>query len=545
VDDWAALRTWRPVVMGRRGAVASNHPLATEAGAAILRCGGNAADAYVAAASTLAVVEPHMSGLGGEGFAVVYSAASGEAVVVNATGRAPLRATPEAFDQGIPVHGPRTAITPGLVDGWCEVQRRFGTLPLPTLLEAAIYHAREGFGATRTLARYARDQAAALAADPDAARTFLPSGEPPALGTTIRQAALARTLDALAAGGRDAFYEGETARALVRWVEEHGGLLSLEDLQRCRSELQTPLRTTYRGLEVLEAPPNSSGCVLLQELNVAEQFDLRALVASGALPCDSPDLVHTLVEIKKLCFVDRERIGDASDAMAAMVEHLLSRSYAAELAGQVDPARAVARPVGAVPSGADTTYLAVADGAGNAISGIQSLNDIFGAAVVAGETGILLNNRMRYWHLEPGHANGLAPGRRVRHTMNPPMVLRDGRPYLVFGTPGGDAQVQVNLQVLTAIVDFGLDPQQAVEMARWQSMQPGTQANWPHELPDQVLVEERLPAATRAELARRGHHVETVGPLDGPCSVNVLRHTPDGYWQAGSDPRRDGYAIAF
>src|SRR3954470_8854156 len=393
--------------MGRRGAVASNHPLATEAGAAILRRGGNAADAYVAAASTLAVVEPHMSGLGGEGFALVYSAASGEAVVVNATGRAPLRATPERFDAGIPAHGPLTAIAPGLVDGWCEVQRRFGTLPLPTLLESAIYHAREGFGATRTLARYARDQAAALAADPDAARTFLPGGEPPGLGTTIQQPALARTLEALAAGGRDAFYEGDTARALVRWIEDHGGLLSLEDLRQCRAEIQAPLRTTYRGLEVLEAPPNSSGCVLLQELNVAEQFDLRALVAAGALPCDSPDLVHTLVEIKKLCFLDRERIGDASDATSATVERLLSKAYAAELAGQVDPTRAIARPVGAVPTGADTTYLAVADGGGNAISGIQSLNDIFGAAVVAGETGILLNNRMRYWHLEPGHPNHL------------------------------------------------------------------------------------------------------------------------------------------
>jgi gamma-glutamyltranspeptidase/glutathione hydrolase len=532
--------------MGRRGAVASNHPLATEAGAAILRRGGNAADAYVAAASTLAVVEPHMSGLGGEGFALVYSAASAEAIVVNATGRAPFAATAERYRDGIPAHGPLTAITPGLIDGWCEVQRRFGTLPLPTLLESAIYHAREGFGATRTLGRYTREQAEALAADPVAAAIFLPGGEPPALGTTIRQPALARTLELLAAGGRDAFYEGETAHALVRWVRDHGGLLDLEDLRRCRAEIQTPLRTTYRGLDVLEAPPNSTGCVLLQELNVAEQFDLLALAAASELPFESPDLIHTLVEIKKLCFVDRERVGDPSDTPAATVEHLLSKDYAAEVANRVDPRRAVPRPVGAVPAGADTTYLAVVDGQGNAISGIQSLNDVFGAAVVAGETGILLNNRMRYWHLEAGHANQLRPGRRVRHTMNPPLVLRDGRPYLVFGTPGGDAQVQVNLQVLTALVDFDLDPQQAVEMPRWQSMQPGTQANWPHALPDQLLVEDRLPPATLAELERRGHHLQVVGPLDGPCSVNVIRHeAAGGYWQAGSDPRRDGYAIAF
>jgi gamma-glutamyltranspeptidase/glutathione hydrolase len=530
--------------MGRRGAVATNHPLATEAGAAILRRGGNAADAYLAAASTLAVVEPHMSGVGGEGFALVYDAASGQAVVVNATGRAPLAATPERFAAGIPAHGPLTAITPGLVAGWCEVQRRFGTLPLPVLLEAAIYHAREGFGATATFVRYAREQAAALAADPGAANAFLPGGAPPTLGAAIRQRALARTLEALAASGRDAFYEGDSARALVRWVRDHGGLLDLEDLRRCRAETQAPLCTTYRGLEVLEAPPNSSGCTLLQELNVAERFDLRTLGAAAALPYESPDVIHTLVEIKKLCFVDRECLADSSEELDAVVEELLSEEHAARLAAQVDPHRAASRPVGSLPKAADTTYLAVTDGQGNAISGIQSLNDVFGAAVVAGATGILLNNRMRYWHLEPGHPNRLAPGRRVRHTMNPPLVLREGRPYVVFGTPGADAQVQVNLQVLTALVDFGLDPQQAVEMPRWQSFQPGTSANWPHDAQDRLLVENRLPLATRRELERRGHHVEVVGPLDGPCSVNVIRREGE-FWQAGSDPRRDGYAIAF
>ena len=541
----APLRTWRPLVMGRRGAVAANHPLAAEAGAAILRRGGNAADAYVATAATLAVVEPHMSGLGGEGFVLVHAAASGEASVVNATGRAPLAAAPEVFRDGIPALGPRTAITPCLVDGWCEVQRRFGTLPLPTLLEAAIYYAREGFGATRTFCYFAREQAAALATDPTAASVFLPGGQPPALGTTIRQPTLARTLERLAAAARAGFYEGETAHVLTEWMRSHGGLLAAEDLRTCRAEVQAPIQTTYRGLEVLEAPPNSSGCTLLQELNVAEQFDLRAL-AAASLPFESADLVHTLVEIKKLCFVDRERIADGADDVAGIVAELLSKDYAARLAGQVDPRRAIPRPVGRAPGGTNTTYLAVADEHGNAISGIQSLNDVFGAAVIAGETGILLNNRMRYWHLEPGHANRLAPARRVRHTMNPPMVLRDGRPYLVFGTPGADAQVQVNLQVLTALVDFGLDPQQAVEMPRWQSLQPGTAANWPHAAPDQLIIEDRMPAAACADLARRGHHVETVGPLDGPCAVNVIRRDPrEGYWQAGSDPRRDGYAIAF
>ena len=544
MEKWAELRTWRPVVMGRRGAVASNHPLATEAGLAILRRGGNAADAYVAAAATLAVVEPHMSGLGGEGFALVYSAETKQAIVVNATGRAPRAATPDAFPQGIPARGPRTMITPGLVDGWCEVQRRFGSLPLSVLLESAIHHAREGFAATRTFCRHTRDTATVLAQDPGTRAAFLPDGDAPTLGATIRQPALARTLEAIAAGGRDAFYAGEIAAALVRWVQANGGLLTQEDLTTCRAELQAPIRTTYRGFEVLEAPPNSTGVTLLQELNVAQQFDFAHLGGDGDLPFHGADLVHTMVEIKKLCFLDRERVADVPDR-DALVAEMLSRERAMALASQVDPRRAIPRPI-AHPSlgGGDTTYLAVADGQGNVVSGIQSLNEVFGAAVIAGETGILLNNRMRYWHLDPSHPNHLTPGQRVRHTMNPPLVLRDGAPYVVFGTPGADFQVQVNFQVITALLDFGLDPQQAVEMARWQSLQPGTAANWPHDAADQLLVENRMPASTCDSLARRGHDLEFVGLLDGPCSVNVIRRAAD-FWQAGSDPRRDGYAMAY
>jgi gamma-glutamyltranspeptidase/glutathione hydrolase len=531
--------------MGSRGAVASNHPLATEAGMAILRRGGNAADAYVATASTLAVVEPHMSGIGGEGFALVYSAADREARVVNATGRAPRAATLERFAAGIPVHGAATAITPCLVDGWCQVHERWGTLSLATLLESAIFYARDGFAATRTFCRYAREQADSLAADPGAAAIFASNGALPSLGAPIRQPALSRTLEAIAGGGRTEFFEGAIARALVQWVQANGGLLDGEDLRASRAELQEPIRTRYRGLDVLETPPNSTGATLLQELAVAEHFDLVALAREGELPCDAPDLVHTLVEIKKLCFQDRERIADSAD-QAAVIDRLLSPRRVSELAGRVDPRRAVARPVSLQPTDANTTYLAVVDSLGNAISGIQSLNDVFGAAVIAGETGILLNNRMRYWHLEPGHPNRLQPGRRVRHTMNAPMALQDGRPALVFGTPGADAQVQVNLQVFTALADFGLDPQQAVEMPRWQSMQPGTMANWPHDTPDELVVEDRIAERTRAELVRRGHHVQIVGPLDGPCSINVIRRDSEtGYWQAGSDPRRDGYAAAF
>jgi gamma-glutamyltranspeptidase len=545
MDTWAGLKTWRPVIMGRRGAVVTNHPLATEAGLAVLRQGGNAIDAYIAAATTVGVVEPHQSGIGGEGFALVYSAAEGKATILNASGRAPRAATAEQFHDGIPAYGPLTPVTPSLPDGWCAAHARWGTLPLSTLFESAIYHAREGFGATRFFCQVARGHARSLAADPEAARVFLPGGSPPELGTVIRQPGLARTLEAVAAGGRDAFYEGEIGQALVRWMQANGGLIDADDLKNVRSEYQEPIGTTYRGLEVLEAPPNSTGATFLQELNMAEQFDLRSLVPLGALPCDSPDLVHSLVEIKKLCFVDRERIADLDDP-APLLAELLSKEYAARLAAQIDRGHATPRPVGATPVVTNTTYLCTADEQGNAVSGIQSHSDSFGSCCIAGDTGVLLNNRMRLFHLEDGHANQLRPGRRVRHTLNPPMVLRDGRPYIVIGTPGFDAQLQYNLQVLTAIVDFGLDPQQAIEMARWQSLQPGTYATWPHEMPDRLDVENRMAEATRQELGRRGHAVNVVGPLEGGGSVNVLlRDEETGIWQAGADPRRDAYALAW
>jgi gamma-glutamyltranspeptidase/glutathione hydrolase len=261
----------------------------------------------------------------------------------------------------------------------------------------------------------------------------------------------------------------------------------------------------------------------------------------------SADLVHILVEAKKLAFADRDRWSGDPRAVQAPLARLLSKAYAAERAARIDPRRAAPPGVPAGRSaGGDTTYFCVVDGEGNAVSGIQSINSAFGSGVTAGETGILLNNRMTPWHLEPGHPNRLQPGRRVRHTMNPPMVFRDGELWCVFGTPGGDNQVQVNLQVLTAMVDLGLDPQQAAELPRWSSTQPGQEANYPHDCPDALNMESRFDPAVRRELAARGHAVVTVGELEGPCSIEIIRRDPaTGVLACGSDPRRDGWALAY
>jgi gamma-glutamyltranspeptidase/glutathione hydrolase len=375
--------------------------------------------------------------------------------------------------------------------------------------------------------------------DPRSAAIFLAGGEPPPLGALIVQIDLARTLEEIASDGADTFCRGRLARRLEAGLEAAGSLVSAADLEAFEAEQQEPIGIDYRGFTVLEAPPNSTGFVLLEELKILEHFDLAGM---GHL---SADAVHVMVEAKKLAFADRERWGADPRSIEAPLAQLLSADYAARLAARIDMRRAApARsPLG---SARDTTYFCTADGEGNAVSGVQSINSGFGSGVMAGDTGILLNNRMSYWHLDTGHPNRLQPGRRVRHTMNPPLVLKDGALWCAFGTPGADNQVQINLQVLNAMIDFGLDPQQAAEMPRWTSNVPGQYANWPHDGEDALTIERRFPEAVRSELARRGHPVKTVGDLDGPCSVEIIRRdAATDMLIAGSDPRRDGWALAW
>jgi gamma-glutamyltranspeptidase len=533
-------RSYRPLIMGRRGAVASNHPLATQAGLLALQAGGNAVDAAVAVATTLSVVEPYMSGLGGDGFYHVYVKQTREAVVFNGTGPAPGAATPERYASGIPAAGPLAVSVPGSVGAWGAMHARFGRRPWASLLEAAIHYARHGYGATRACRHFAGEQATSLRADRRSAATFLRNGQAPTIGTPIVQAGLARSLERLAGAGADDFYRGDLARALADGCGAAGALVTAADLAAFRPEIQAPIELDYRGYTVREAPPNSMGWVLLQELGIVEHFDLAEMGACSA------DLVHTLVEAKKLAFADREQWSSDPRFLPAPLGELLSPGHLARRAAEIDPKRAGRPELGAASVPGDTTYFSVVDGEGNAVSGIQSLNSAFGAGVTAGDTGILLNNRMTPWHLEPGHPNRLAPGKRVRHTMNPPMVFKDGELWAVFGTPGGDNQVQINLQILTAMIDFGYDPQQAAEMPRWSSTLPGQEANWPHDCPGALNLEGRFSAEARADLAGRGHAVVELGDLDGPCSVAIIRRdAATGMLMAGSDPRRDGWALAY
>jgi gamma-glutamyltranspeptidase/glutathione hydrolase len=533
------MRSYRPLAIGRRGAVAANHPLAAQAGLLALRAGGNAVDAAVATAAALAVVEPMMSGLGGDGFYQVFEQATGRAVVYNGTGPAPAAATPERYARGIPRIGPLSVSVPGMLAALDLMHRDFGRLPWHDLFAEAVGCARDGFAATRAYSHFADDSRDTLRSDPRSAATFLAGGEAPPLAAPIVQPELAGSLEEIAADGADGFYRGRLARRLAAGLEAAGALVTAADLDAFAAERQEPIAIDYRGFTVLEAPLNSTGFVLLEELKIVENFDLARM---GLL---SADAVHVMVEAKKLAFADRERWAADPRSVDAPIAELLSAGHAAKLAARIDMRRAASLRGPATAQG-DTTYFCTADSEGNAVSGIQSINSGFGSGVIAGDTGILMNNRMAYWHLEPGHPNRLVPGRRVRHTMNPPIVLKDGALWCVFGTPGADNQVQVNLQVLTAMIDFGLDPQQAAELPRWTSHASGQYANWPHDGADTLTIERRVPERVRDELARRGHPVHPVGDLDGPCSIEIIRRdVATGMLIAGSDPRRDGWALAW
>ena len=575
----------RPVVMGRNGMVCAGHPLAAQAGMAALQRGGNAVDAAIATAAALNVVEPNMSGIGGDGFIMIYNRQAGTIEVCNGTGAAPYATDVDWYrENGIPNKGILSVSVPGLVDAWMAAHDRYGTLSRAEVFDAAIDLSENGFPITHVLA-------GVIAGDrliqefPDSQAVFAPGGVALRPGQIIRQPGLARTFQAIVDGGRDAFYEGETARAIVKFSEEQGGLFTLKDLADCRSRWEAPISTTYHGHTVYEAPPNSSGHVMLQELNIVEQFDLKAM------GCNTPESIHLMVEAKKLAFADREAYMADPDWVDVPVAGMLSKQYAAERARLIDPQRA-AEKVGhgdpwshqpanygrrpkAATAGAmqeeDTTCFVVVDRWGNAVCQLQSIQSSLGASIVAGETGILLNNRMTYWHLDPHHVDCLQPGKRVRHTMNPIMVFRDagesqhafqnggsrnggsghGSLALVCGTPGADTQVQTNMQVVTHVLDFGMTVAEAVEAPRWRNTHSPTESNIPHECDNLLYVESRFPAETLDALRQRGHTLEVMHSWGASGSEMMIQVDEEAgasgsnVLQGAADPRRDGYAIGW
>ncbi|HET9982462.1 MAG TPA: gamma-glutamyltransferase [Longimicrobiales bacterium] len=554
----------RPDVAGMHAAVTSDHPLATAAGADVLRRGGNAVDAAVTMAAVLAVVRPHMNGVGGDAFILVRDAKTGKVSALNGSGRAGSRATPEFFAgrglKKIPSTGILSVSVPGAVRAWADVLARFGTITLAQALAPAIRYAEEGFPVSEKLARDIAGERGKVEADPVLAAVFLPGGAVPKPGTILREPELAATLKAIAAGGPDVVYKGEVAQKIAAFMEKEGGLLTAADLAKHTSTWTEPIGVEHGGYRILEFPPNSQGATLLEELNIAENFDLKALGWNSA------PYIHTLVAIKDRAFADRDRYIADPEFAKVPVDLMLSKEHARELAAQIKQQAADGADGGVDERGSggagdrrggvphsstrplshssspedgdgDTVYLSAVDEQGNAVSWIQSLFASFGSGRMVPGTGIVLQNRGSLYSLDPKHPNIVAPGKRPYHTLMPGMALRPGGELaFTFGTPGGDGQPQTLLQVLSNLLVFGMMPQSAIEAPRWRGYEDG-----------RLGVEPGIPQDVRDRLQALGHRVFVQDGSAADFGGAQVIWVPAGTHAriTGADPRREAYGIAW
>ena len=532
-----ALLTEKSPARAARGMVVTNHPLASSAGAEMLASGGNAVDAAVAALFALSVVEPMMVGPLGGGFAHLRRP-DGTHEVLEAQGRCPAGVGPTTFEPdpaappgSLDTIGRRNAVgrtsvaVPGTLAAWCELLAKHGRLSLGDVAEPAIRHAARGFAATRYLADCVSECAADLGRDPEIARVFMPGGAPIAAGARVVNGALADSLRTIVRDGPAALYSGAIGRALADDMARHDAWLSMDDLARYRASMLEPLRSRYRGLEIVGPPPPCSGPLHVgQMLNLLEGFEL------GSMGVASADASHLLAEALKIAFADRAAATADPDYVSVPVARLLSAEYAAQRRAQIDPLRARAHAAGVAPDdGAHTTHLTVADGDGWIMSATQTINSLFGARYMVPGTGLIPNNYLYVFDPRPGRANSLAPGKRVTSSMAPLIVLRDGAPRWALGLPGGLRIFPSAMQALVNLIDHGLTLQQAVEAPRlW------TQGY-------QLEVEPGFSDAVVDALRARGHDVQRVANVGGGmCAVGV---EADGMLEGAACWRADGTPV--
>jgi gamma-glutamyltranspeptidase/glutathione hydrolase len=538
------IKTGRPVTLAPRGMVTSPHSLASSAGVDVLRAGGTAVDAAIAASAVLAVVYPHMTGLGGDAFWLMHDGASGEISYLNGGGKAAASASLQAFEKRglreIPLRGivPATLTVPGAVASWAAAHEAHGRLRLPRVLDAAIGYARDGFPVTARLAAFIEMMRDDILQHPETVALFFRQGVAPRPGTKLTNANLATTLQAIAERGRTGFYEGPVAAEMARFSREQGGFFDLADLARQTATWGEALIGRYRDVTIFNTPPPTQGFAVIEMLNLLERFDPQAMDLLG------PDRLHLLVQAKQIAYHDRDLLL-ADPAFAKIpIEALISKAYAARRSGLMDLKSALRWDQ--VPSfgslSGDTVYIAAVDGDGNAASLIQSLYGAFGSCVTAGSTGVILQNRSAYFSLDPAHPNCLVPGKIPLHTLIASMAKRNGKLCTVLGCMGADGQPQIQLQLYTAMIDGGLDIQEAIELPRFLSGRFGL-----GEARDTLYMESRFPADTVSALERRGHAVhrwdawnEQAGHAHG-----ITIGSEDRMLSGGSDPRSDGAAIGY
>jgi len=538
-DPWfSGFAAGRSVARASQGMVATSQPLASQVGLEILKSGGNAVDAAIAVAAMLNVTEPNMTGVGGDAFAMFYSAKTKKLEALNASGRAPRALNFEHFTSRkmtqMPLSGMETITVPGAFDGWVTLLEKHGTMKLADLLAPAIGYAENGFPVAEKIAADWAPEVPKLKLNAAASATYLVNGGAPAPGTVFAQKNLARTLRTLAKGGREAFYRGEIARAITDYCQKNGGFLAMEDFAAQKSNWVEPISTSYRGYTLHELPPNNQGLTALLLLNILEGFDLQGMRT------DPVRYYHTLIEATKIAFADRNRyIADPAFAKIP-VKELLSKDYAAKRRALIDPAKAIEAPrYGDVRMGSDTTYFTVVDKDRNAVSFINSLFNSFGSGIVAGDTGVMLHNRGTGFSLEPGHPNQFEPGKRPFHTLIPAMVFKDDKLLMTYGVMGGDIQAQGHAQVLINLVDRGMNLQQAIDAPRVRYISGRG-----------VMLEESVGEPAITGLIQRGH--ERVMPPAGIMhralmggGQAIMIDPVTGALAGASDPRKDGLAVGY
>jgi gamma-glutamyltranspeptidase len=525
----------RPVTFARKGMVVAPHYLAAEAGLELLKAGGNAIDAAVAASAMLQVVYPFVCGLGGDVFMIIHDAASGKLYGLNGSGRSAQTATIERYrDLGyttMPVLGIHAVTVPGCASGWDEAEQRFGRLGLARALASAISYAEEGVAVGPDLHGALERTSTREGIHRSWHSHFLPDSIVPPVGAIIRFPTLARTYRTIAQGGSAAFYRGEIAEQIAAFFVRESGLITSEDLAAHQSEWVTPLSIPFAGFKIYELPPNTQGITALQMLGIVDQ----SLPVAGPLAADT---VHMEVEAKKLAFADRDAYLTDPSHMRVDPNALIAPDYLTSRRALIDPARAQTSIAPGAFTG-DTIYLCAADRDGNVVSLIQSNYMGFGSGVVVDDTGVVLQNRGAYFSLDPASANALAPAKRTLHTLIPSMALREGRPAMVFGTMGGDGQPQIHLQVYTAAAHFGLNIQEAIEQPRWiHGATNGVES---------LHMENRFPPETIAALRQRGHVVDIQGAWEsgmGYAQGITFDHSA-GVMQGGADPRAESLAAAW
>ena len=535
-------RSRRSPVLATNGIVATSQPLAAQVGLETLRAGGNAADAAVATAAALNVVEPTSTGIGGDCFCLFFDAATQTVHAINGSGRAPAALSIEALaERGVegemPRMGPHAVTVPGAAAGWEDTLARHGRLTLIDVLAPAIRLSEEGFPASPIIARYWDRGADKLREASPNGGEMLNDGHAPAPGEIRRNPNLARVFRSLAEGGADAFYRGEPAQAIVAVLESLGGLMSAQDLAAHSSTFEAPISTRYRDHTVYECAPNGQGLTALIALNLLEGFDLCGMDR------ESPQYVHLLIEALRLAFADaRWYVADPSQA-SVPIEGLLSKAYASQRGSLIDVDRASVDPVRGAPIGAsDTVYLSVVDGEGNACSFINSNYEGFGTAIVPAGCGFTLQNRGAGFRLQPNHPNALAPGKRPYHTIIPAMSTHaDGALHACFGVMGGYNQPQGHVQVFANLVDHGLDPQAALDAPRFSIYDDPPNGG--------VYLEDAFPASTHDALAAMGHEIVPTSGFERTAYLGkgqiIVRDRDTSVLWGGSDPRSDGAAVGF